>query len=433
MTERFSALTVAAMVLCGACGAVAGTLDAPAPPSEAGSAMYTSGDLYNRLANGAAGTKRTGPFAEPTALPSPTGHTIDEIMSIMPQADNLNGATTANVIAGKTFWGLRTDGSWGPRTGTLPPQTLNPASNSVPAGYYSATSLNTVDIDLTTANIRAGVTIFGVIGSPNLVNTTESTSPATAGQILAGRKAFVNGVALTGTINAGANVTGADGARVFPIPDGLYTGGETATATDANLISDNIRSGVTIFGVTSSAPPTPLPRTGQTSCYDIAGTLIECAGTGQDGAWQKGIAPPSPRFTDNNDGTMKDNATGLIWLKNANCFGKVNWGIALSSANNLANGSCGLTDGSSPGQWRLPNIMELQSLVDFGRSAPALPADYTFINLQYTSDQTSDFWSSTSSLYNKSYAWMIDFYYGARSYVAKNGSYYYVWPVRGGQ
>lgn len=54
MTERFSALTVAAMVLCGACSAVAGTLDAPAPSAEAGSAMYTSGDLYNRLSSGLA-------------------------------------------------------------------------------------------------------------------------------------------------------------------------------------------------------------------------------------------------------------------------------------------------------------------------------------------------------------------------------------------
>jgi len=46
MTERFSGVAVAAMMLC---GAVAGTLDEPSPPTETGSAMYTSGDLYNRL------------------------------------------------------------------------------------------------------------------------------------------------------------------------------------------------------------------------------------------------------------------------------------------------------------------------------------------------------------------------------------------------
>ena len=31
---------------------------------------------------------------------------------------------------------------------------------------------------------------------------------------------------------------------------------------------------------------------------------------------------PSPRFTDNNDGTVTDNLTGLVWLKNANLFGE---------------------------------------------------------------------------------------------------------------
>ena len=37
---------------------------------------------------------------------------------------------------------------------------------------------------------------------------------------------------------------------------------------------------------------------------------------------KKGVAWPNPRFTDNGNGTVTDNLTGLIWLKNANCFGK---------------------------------------------------------------------------------------------------------------
>ena len=58
-------------------------------------------------------------------------------------------------------------------------------------------------------------------------------------------------------------------------------------------------------------------------------------------------------FTDNNDGTVTDNQTGLIWLKEANCFGLRNWNEALTDCNGLASGSCGLTDGSNVGDWEV--------------------------------------------------------------------------------
>jgi hypothetical protein len=65
----------------------------------------------------------------------------------------------------------------------------------------------------------------------------------------------------------------------------------------------------------------PVPKTGQTTCWDEHGEPINCEGTGQDGELQKGVPWPDPRFTDNADGTVTDNLTGLIWLRNADCFG----------------------------------------------------------------------------------------------------------------
>jgi len=55
-----------------------------------------------------------------------------------------------------------------------------------------------------------------------------------------------------------------------------------------------------------------LPKTGQTICYDTSGNVISCAGTGQDGEIQAGVAWPEPRFADNGDGTITDNLTGLM-------------------------------------------------------------------------------------------------------------------------
>jgi hypothetical protein len=56
-----------------------------------------------------------------------------------------------------------------------------------------------------------------------------------------------------------------------------------------------------------------LPVTGQTTEYSA----------GDDGAYRKGTDLPSIRFCDNGDGTVTDNMTGLMWVKNANAMGTI--------------------------------------------------------------------------------------------------------------
>lgn len=109
-------------------GAHSGNLDAPAAPDNAGSAMYTLDDLYQRLVDGSDGTKRGATYAEPDSGPSAgTMHTLNDIMGEMPAVDESDGAAAENVLQGKNFWGLLPDGGWGPQTGTLetPPPPCN--------------------------------------------------------------------------------------------------------------------------------------------------------------------------------------------------------------------------------------------------------------------------------------------------------------------
>ncbi|MDP2866958.1 MAG: hypothetical protein Q8O90_12010, partial [Elusimicrobiota bacterium] len=139
-------------------------------------------------------------------------------------------------------------------TGTLATQTLNPANDTVTAGYYNATTLSAVDPDLAAGNIAVSTTIFGKLG------TYTNDATAIAANILSGQTAYVNGVKITGTVPAGANVSGGEGLKTFTITDGLYSGNKTATANDADLAVGNIKSGVTIFGVAGTletAPPAP--------------------------------------------------------------------------------------------------------------------------------------------------------------------------------
>jgi len=173
-------------------------------------------------------------------------------------------------------------------------------------------------------------------------------------------------------------------------------------------------------------PPAPVAKTGQTTSHD----------TGDDAWWGKGVPWPEPRFTDNEDGTVTDNLTGLIWLKNANCFGYRNWWEAIADCNALANGQCGLADGSSGGEWRLPNLFELQSLLDMRYYHPALPntagtGQWTLGN-PFTHLIVDDYyWSSTTTPYEPTYAWYM--YMGTGLvHDFEKGDVHYVWPVRGG-
>ena len=112
--------------------------------------------------------------------------------------------------------------------------------------------------------------------------------------------------------------------------------------------------------------------TGQDQCYNSNGTPVSCSGSsgaipGQDANYQ-GI---QPSYTDNGDGTVTDDNTGLMWQKSPDTDGdgdidaedKLTWDQAVAGAGTLTLG--GFTD------WRLPTIKELYSLIQFNGLDPS--------------------------------------------------------------
>jgi hypothetical protein len=191
--------------------------------------------------------------------------------------------------------------------------------------------------------------------------------------------------------------------------------------------------------VGGSGYPAPVPKTGQTTSY----------ATGDDGDLETGIAWPNPRFTDNSDGTVTDNLTGLIWLKDANCLamnypeldndntagdGRVTWQHALDFV-------AGINDGTYPNcgagstEWRLPNRNELASLVHKGYYGHSLPN--TVGTGQWSEGDPFNnvpsgyYWASTTGSGYTGSAWGVDMYNGYVFNALKTTYYYYVWPVRG--
>jgi hypothetical protein len=177
------------------------------------------------------------------------------------------------------------------------------------------------------------------------------------------------------------------------------------------------------------------------AAYDGSNPLVSLAATGQntsyvsgdDASEPKGVAWPGTRFTDNHDGTVTDNLTALIWLQNAGCFPATIWSTALADVNQLASGACRLTDGSTAGQWRLPNLNELESLIDVSASSPALTAGNPFTNVS-----NAIYWSSTSYFGGEGgspNAWSIRFsdgrYMNDSSANVKATANNEVWAVKG--
>lgn len=140
------------------------------------------------------------------------------------------------------------------------------------------------------------------------------------------------------------------------------------------------------------------------------------------------------------DGTVKDNLTGLFWLANANCFSSQNWSDANLSAAQLADGQCGLTDGSLPGDWRLPTIEEWQVIVDAananGCGGPTVP-DVIGTGCcgtgtcAFSGVQSFNYWSVTTNASNPISAWRANLNGGFVSTINKANNFV-VWPVRGG-
>lgn len=146
--------------------------------------------------------------------------------------------------------------------------------------------------------------------------------------------------------------------------------------------------------------------------------------------------PPNPRFTDNGNGTVTDNRTGLIWLKNANCFGTKNWDDAMDKAPALHSGECGLTDGSNKGDWRLPTKEEWEAFIDPNYFDPALSnaagtGKWTEGDA-FNNVQSGYYWSSTTHDQFTPFASNMYMYDGRVGPTRKTNSTY-VWLVRGGK
>ena len=174
---------------------------------------------------------------------------FNELFSLVGGGVNTDdaNATASQILSGYTAYvkGKKV-------TGNIPSQgaqTITPGTSdkTIASGkYLSGTQTIKGDSNLVAGNIKAGTSIFGISG------TFTSDANATAANILSGKTAYVNGNKVTGRITSQGAQTITPSTTNKTISSGKYLSGTQTIKGDANLKSENIKSGVSIFGVSGS-------------------------------------------------------------------------------------------------------------------------------------------------------------------------------------
>jgi hypothetical protein len=198
-------------------------------------------------------------------------------------------------------------------------------------------------------------------------------------------------------------------------PSGAFDASANAPAATLTTLDEIYRRVEQAVRMQETSAPAAVARTGQT----------QEVRAGDDGSLRSGVIWPTPRLTDNGNGTVTDNLTRLIWDKNAG-RGWLLWEDAVSLCRSLSHNGQDLNDGSRSGDWRLPNVNEFQSLVDYSQFGPCLPKGHPFVGVQ------NKYWTSTTHARWPSNAWFIHLGLGETDNEDRFSVQRGAWCVRGG-
>lgn len=334
-----SATSLAIVLLVGI--VYAGSLSPSADPA---ATSYTLSDIYMRLTTNATATAGTHDFA-PSASPASTFYTLTQVYDAIPTID------ATKVFTGSTYLGVT-----GTLTGACVTSTFDASANKVANAYDGAGD------------------------GTNRWCMTDS-GDASASEILSGQVAWVDGVALTGTMSAGADLS-----DMF---NGSLTAGGFPGGSQANGGVDDYNN--------AAAPESDRYEATWTACT-AGNSYCDTGDTGAD---------------------AQDNNTGLIW--SLPCNGSACASFSDSSPLTYTWDSSGGNNGgrtaaqicSDHAGWSLPHQKQLMQAY----------IDGSYGNLE-ASGVYRVYWSATTVSFYTPFAWFVNFSYGFTSYSGKTTGYF---------
>jgi hypothetical protein len=178
-----------------------------------------------------------------------------------------------------------------------------------------------------------------------------------------------------------------------------------------------------------SSPAVPfeltLPDTGQELCYDWESLMDDCPLEGADFYGQDAhytINPPN--LTDNGDGTVTDNLTGLTWEQ------KTEENDTDSHTYNDAVSYCADLTLGGQDDWRVPTRKEHSTILNYGTTSPSLDTDY-FPYYTSSSPNFAYYWTSSEYSDDSSQVWLIRLAFGLIDIAPKTPDPYRIRCVRG--
>ncbi|WP_321365953.1 DUF1566 domain-containing protein [uncultured Desulfuromusa sp.] len=186
----------------------------------------------------------------------------------------------------------------------------------------------------------------------------------------------------TGQLDVGSSLTLTISVNRAGLADNTYTG-DLIIDTDYEGVTATIP--ITMIVLSNSVATLPLLKTGLTESYDEDGVLD--SEIRDDGYWQAGL---DFSYTDNEDGTITDNVTGLNWMQ-SNSIDEFTYADAEDYCSTLT---------VDEGGWRIPNIYEYYTIFNFSEENPA-------INHDWFDGSSGYYWTSTSTYDWSGQVWTV--------------------------